>query len=79
MPNDFDLADFWKSFDFAAQQGAIQCSGGIHSRNIQRRQLKGALAAKGLLEDQPFVAADVAAGLFPRGRRSFCDGGLSVQ
>ena len=61
----FDLADFGKALDAVAQRSrrrAASCaSTGGH---VERRQLHAALAGRGLLEDQPFVLADVASRFF---------------
>ena len=45
--------------------------GGINRRNVERRKFHAALSGRGLLEDQPFVLVDVAAGLANDGRGRF--------
>ena len=55
----FDLADFGKSFDGFAHVVRAQRRARIHGGHIERRQLEPALAGRGLLEDQPFILADV--------------------
>ena len=72
----FDFADFGKSFDRVAREFAAQRFGRIDRRNVQRRKLHAALSRRGLLEDQPFVLADVLARLRDFSDRRFDFGGL---
>ncbi len=60
----FDLADFGKSFDALAHVIGAQRGPRVHGGHVQRRQLETALAWPGLLEDQPFILADVASRFF---------------
>src|SRR5215467_4595346 len=59
MADDFDFADLRKSFDaFPASEGAKGCRR-VDSWYVNRRQFKGALTRRGLLEDQAFTLIGV--------------------
>ena len=64
MADHFDFADFGKSLDRVADIVRAQRRARVHRRHIERREFDAALAGRGLLEDQPFVLADVTSGFF---------------
>ena len=61
VADDFDLADFRKTFDGCAGKFRAENGDRIDRRNIERRQFHAAFAGKGMLEDQPFVLAGMRA------------------
>ena len=64
VADDFDLADFGEAFDTVAAMAGAQSLCRISGRNVERRQLEGALAGRGFFEDQAFVLITCGAWLF---------------
>src|SRR5258708_16249954 len=67
VAENFDLADFGKSFDTRAPVIGTESLGGIGGGYVERRQFERALTRRRLLEDQPFTLVGVA-----RGFLDFC-------
>ena len=59
----FYLADLGKSRDAFTAVIRAERLRGVSRGNIERRQIEGALARRGLFEDQPLVLADVTRSL----------------
>src|ERR1700682_5002570 len=64
MADDFDLTDLRESLDAFAHIGRAQRRTRVHGGHVERRELDPALTGRRLLEDQPFVLADVTPRFF---------------
>ncbi len=71
MANDLDFADFREPADAFAAVIFAERLRGIDARDVERRQFKGALAWRRLLENQAFVLIGVA--------RCFLDSAIQVS
>ncbi len=60
VAEDFDFADFWKPFRAGFAMVLAQRFLRINGGNIEAWKIEGALAGRGMLEDQPFILADMA-------------------
>ncbi len=79
VANDFDFAYFRESLNALLAVILAQRLGGVHARNVERRQFKGALARRGFLEDESFVLVGVARSFFDfRAQVGFCPCGTAL-